>query len=196
MVVAIDDPRIEAALAGSCVRTVLTRKDHVSGTERVAELIQKPDYACYNRILNVQGDQLYLPKEAAVGALYQLERGLTIGTAAAPLLPVHELDRNRVKVSVDEGGRARLFSRQMPVNSLRVFLHLGVYSYTRDALLNWVSLSPCQAEFDEGLEQLRPFQHGIPIGVSILDEPAEPGIDTPQDLSNAQHPSALTRTNA
>ena len=77
-----------------------------------------------------------------------------------------------------------------------VHLHLGVYAYTREALLNWVSLPPTPAEFDHGLEQLRPILHGIPIGVAVLHEVVEHGIDTTRDLENAQNSLATTRTNA
>jgi 3-deoxy-manno-octulosonate cytidylyltransferase (CMP-KDO synthetase) len=152
--------------------------------------------------LNVQGDQLSLPRQAAVGALKQLEMGFSIGTAAARLEERHEIDRNRVKVAVDQGGCALSFSREMPENLTEskrmpgVFLHLGVYAYTRGVLLDWVDLPPTEAEFEEGLEQLRPFLNGLPIGVALLDEAVEPGIDTFEDLAHVQKSNHLTRTTA
>jgi len=202
VVVATDDDRIEEAASGTGVRIVRTRSDHKSGTERVAEVVQSREFAGFDRVLNIQADQPLLPETAAVGALNQLDRGFPLGTTAAPLLPAHELDRNRVKVTVDAGGRATLFSRHIPPETqqigseMGVFLHLGVYSYTRESLLEWVSLPPTEPEFQDGLEQLRPLHHGMPIGVSILNEPTDSGIDTPQDLANAQHSLVTTRTNA
>lgn len=202
VIVATDDPAIEQAVTDRGMRVVRTRSDHQSGTMRVAEVAEHPEFSMYDRILNIQGDQLFLPEEAAVGALQQLDLGHRLGTAAAPLLQSHEPDRNRVKVAVDEGCVAISFSRQMPPQSdqcdgaSRVLLHLGVYSYTREALREWMNLAPCTAEFDQGLEQLRPFLSGIRFGVAVLNEPAEPGIDTTEDLNNARKSLALTRTNA
>jgi CMP-2-keto-3-deoxyoctulosonic acid synthetase len=71
---------------------------------------------------------------------------------------------------------------------------LGVYAYTRAGLLEWVTLPPTRAEVEEGLEQLRPFLNGIPIGVAVMDEFVEAGIDTPTDLASAQQSLAPTRT--
>ena len=201
VVVATDDPRIADAVTEAGFQAVKTSTDHESGTERVAEVVAKPEFSNFDRVLNIQGDQLFLPNQAVVGALGQLERGFALGTVGATLLPHQQTNRNRVKVAVDGKGTARAFSREMPVRTddfgtLGVFLHLGVYAYTREALLEWVSLPPTQAEFDEGLEQLRPFLSGTPIGVALLDEVVEPGIDTPDDLASAQQSSAPTRTNA
>ncbi len=198
VVVATDDERVESAVAPTEIETVRTSSQHKSGTERAAEVVGLPEFSQFDPILNIQGDQLFLPKNAAVGALDELERGFALGTSAAPLQPNQETDRNRVKVAVDNSRKAALFSREMPSESGQAgtFLHLGVYSYTREALLEWVSLPPTEAEFDQGLEQLRPFLHGISIGVAVLGEPAEAGIDTRQDIDRAHQLMALTRTNA
>jgi 3-deoxy-manno-octulosonate cytidylyltransferase (CMP-KDO synthetase) len=202
VVVATDDPRIDETVSHSNVRAVRTNTKHKSGTERVAEVVQLTEFSNFETSLNIQGDQLFLPKSAATGALQMLREGFRLGTAAAPLLAAHEKDPNRVKVVVAEDGKALLFSRNMPVlndneaHTRRVLLHLGVYSYTRDALLEWVSLHATDAEFEQGLEQLRPFHHGIPLGVSDINERAEPGIDVPEDLINAKKILAPTRTSA
>jgi 3-deoxy-manno-octulosonate cytidylyltransferase (CMP-KDO synthetase) len=202
VLVATDDSRIEAAVAQAGIRSVRTSAKHNSGTERVAEVVSRPEFSQFERILNIQGDQLFLPKQAAVGALAQLEGGVSVGTAAALLLKQHESDRNRVKVAVDDAGLARSFSREYPgrfeppVGTKGVYLHLGVYAYTRAGLLEWVTLPPTRAEVEEGLEQLRPFLNGIPIGVAVLDEFVEAGIDTPTDLTSAQQSLAPTRTSA
>lgn len=199
LVLATDDVRIRDAVADLGVQTVVTLQKHRSGTERVAEVARRPEYAGFDQVLNVQGDQPFLPVEAAVGAVKQLETGFPVGTAAAPLQHGQESDRNRVKVALDHEGRALAFSRAMPAlpgtdELLGVFLHLGLYAYTRTALFDWVSQPANPAEFDEGLEQLRPFQRGTPIGVSLLDEPVEPGVDTLEDLERAQNSKTSTRT--
>jgi 3-deoxy-manno-octulosonate cytidylyltransferase (CMP-KDO synthetase) len=202
IVVATDDSRVEKIAAESGFRVVSTSARHRSGTERIAEVVTQPQFSDADPILNVQGDQLFLPEQAAFGALNQVERGFPIGTAAARLLSYHEANRNRVKVAVDSAGNARSFSREMPArrensdDTLGIFLHLGVYAYTRAALLEWVSLPPTAAELYEGLEQLRPFLHGTAIGVAVLEEPVEAAIDTPEDLAQAQHSFAPTRTDA
>ena len=200
VVVATDDIRVEKAVSEIGVRAVSTSADHRSGTERVAEVALKPEFSDAALFLNVQGDQPFLPKEAALGALSQIEGGFPIGTAAAPLQTDQESNRDRVKVGVDHDGNARFFSREMPNSDVSgglygVFLHVGIYAYTRAALLNWVSLPATEAEFTEGLEQLRPFLQGTPIGVALLHQPVEPGVDTLQDLENALFSTALTRTN-
>ena len=201
VVLATDDPRVENAVSDLGVQPVRTSANHRSGTERVAEVASRPEFADFDQILNVQGDQPFLPMAAAVGALHQIESGLTIGTTAAPLQAQQESNRNRVKVAVDHKGRALLFSRDLPKLAetgelFGVFLHLGIYAYTRTALFNWVSQPATTAERDEGLEQLRPFLRGTPIGVALLHEPVEPGVDTLEDLERAQTSISPTRTNA
>ena len=200
VVLATDDVRVEKAITGLGVQSVVTSQKHRSGTERVAEVTERPEFAEFERIVNIQGDQPYLPREAAVGALEQIAAGFPIGTAAVPLQAQQGSNRNRVKVAVNREGRALSFSRDMPTapkddNTPDVFLHLGIYAYTREALINWVSLPPTAAESDENLEQLRPLLQGTPIGVALLDEPVESGVDTLDDLKHAQLSTALARTN-
>jgi 3-deoxy-manno-octulosonate cytidylyltransferase (CMP-KDO synthetase) len=195
VVVATDDPRVERIVLGTGARAKITETSLQSGTERVAAIADHPEYSAAEFILNVQGDQLFLPKDAAIGALAMLDSGFPIGTAAAPLLPHHEENRDRVKVEVGEDGTAKSFSREGPSQS-GAYLHLGVYAYTREALVEWVSLPRCAAESHESLEQLRPFLHGTPIGVARLENPVEPGIDSPEDLARARQSLAPTRTNA
>jgi 3-deoxy-manno-octulosonate cytidylyltransferase (CMP-KDO synthetase) len=201
VVVATDDESVEKAVSGLGVQSITTSRTHRSGTERVAEVALQPEFAEFEQILNVQGDQPFLPENAAIGALKQLESGFPIGTAAAPLQDHQESNRNRVKVGVDREGRALSFSRGMPKPAesdglIGVFLHLGLYAYTRAALLDWIALPNTAVEVDEGLEQLRPFLHGTPIGVALLNNSVEPGVDTLEDLERALKSIASTRTNA
>ena len=116
--------------------------------------------------------------------------GDAVGTAAAPLAPEQASDPNRVKVTVTTAGRAIEFSRApLPAGdgaSCEYLQHVGVYAYTRAALLDWVRRTPVPEEAVERLEQLRPLRHGMVIGVAILDHEAPPGIDTAEDLRNAE----------
>jgi 3-deoxy-manno-octulosonate cytidylyltransferase (CMP-KDO synthetase) len=121
-----------------------------------------------------------------------LEGGDPLGTAAGSLEPALVNDPSRVKVVVDTRGRAVYFSRApIPFDrdgtgNVVYHQHVGVYAYTREALEAWVQLPPVPEEHWERLEQLRPLLHGIPMGVTLFDEPAAPGIDTPADLKWAE----------
>jgi 3-deoxy-manno-octulosonate cytidylyltransferase (CMP-KDO synthetase) len=188
LVVATDAREIAAVVQDAGFEAVMTSPDHATGTERVAEVIAKPAFSQFDRILNVQGDEPFVAAAAVRGALACLERGDPLGTAAGSLDPALAQDPSRVKVVVDAHGRALYFSRApIPFDrdasgAVVYHQHVGVYAYTRDALERWVELSPVPEEQWERLEQLRPLLHGIPIGVTLFDGPAAPGIDTPADL--------------
>jgi 3-deoxy-manno-octulosonate cytidylyltransferase (CMP-KDO synthetase) len=188
LVVATDAREIAAVVQDAGFEAVMTSPDHATGTERVAEVIAKPAFSQFDRILNVQGDEPFVAAAAIRGALACLERGDALGTAAGSLDPALAQDPSRVKVVVDAHGRALYFSRApIPFDrdasgAVVYHQHVGVYAYTRAALERWVELSPVPEEQWERLEQLRPLLHGIPIGVTLFDGPAAPGIDTPADL--------------
>ncbi len=191
IVVAADDPRVLEAVAPLGVDGVLTGPEIGSGTERVAAVARLPEYADADVILNVQGDEPFVSGVAAVGAVQRVLAGDAIATAAGPLSAAAALDPNRVKVVVDETGRALRFSRALPASGawacrVEVLHHVGVYAYTRRGLLRWVGLPPAPEEVAEALEQLRPLAHGIAVGVARTHEAAPPGIDTPDDLITAE----------
>lgn len=194
IVVASDDARVLAAvepLRSRGVEPVPTGAAHASGTERVAEVIRMLRYRGAAIVLNVQGDEPFVTAEMLRGAIARVAGGDPIGTAAAPLTSDALGDPHQVKVVVDGDGRALRFSRTYPGSAgwgcdVTVLRHLGVYAYTRDALLRWVSLPPVGREREEGLEQLRPLAYGIPIGVARVAAPAAPGIDTEADLQRAE----------
>jgi 3-deoxy-manno-octulosonate cytidylyltransferase (CMP-KDO synthetase) len=191
VVVAADHPRVLEAVAPLGVDGVVTDPNIASGTERVAAVLGLPEYADAELILNVQGDEPFVPQAAAAGAVQRVAEGDAIATAAAPLTPEAALDPNRVKVVVDEAGRALRFARALPASgawscAVEVLHHIGVYAYSRRGLLGWVGLPPAPAELAEGLEQLRPLAHGIPVGVARIREAPPPGIDTPDDLIAAE----------
>jgi 3-deoxy-manno-octulosonate cytidylyltransferase (CMP-KDO synthetase) len=194
LVVATDSPMIAQVVERSQVRAVLTDPGHPSGTDRVAEVAARAEYRGYDIVLNVQGDEPFLAREALAGALDRVERGDDVGTASAPLAAELAGDASLVKVVTDAAGRALYFSRAAipyrrdprdPGDGL-YRQHLGIYVYTRDALARWVAAPPSTAELAERLEQLRALHLGLTIGVAALTEPALPGIDTGDDLRRAE----------
>jgi 3-deoxy-manno-octulosonate cytidylyltransferase (CMP-KDO synthetase) len=202
LVVATDSPMVAQVVERSGVRALLTGRGHLTGTDRVAELAARAEFAAFDTIVNVQGDEPFLAREALAGAIDRVARGDDVGTAAAPLDPALAEDPARVKVVTDARGRALYFSRaaiphrrEAGESSPTVYWqHLGLYAYGRDALRRWTSLEPSPAELTERLEQLRALHHGLRIGVALLAEPVEPGVDTPDDLRRAEaHWHALQR---
>jgi len=190
IVVASDDAAVLDAVRDLPVETCLTADDHRSGTERVAEIVRRPEYAWADIVVNVQGDEPFFPRAAAVGAAAQVRAGCPIGTAAAPMTPDARTDVNQVKVVVDASDRALSFSRAMPAavpDGAAVLRHIGIYAYTPGALQAWVTASAVPEEETARLEQLRPMRMGFAVGVARLDEPAPPSVDTPDDLETAAH---------
>lgn len=190
VIVASDDQRVLDAVADTGAVGVLTGADHRSGTERVAEAAAHHDVRGADIVLNLQGDEPFMPADAALGAVARVCEGDDIGTAAQLLTPEAWRDPHRVKVELDGRGRAMRFYRTSaaPACSWRAptFQHIGVYAYRPAALARWVALPPIAAERDEGLEQLRPLEHGMRIGVAVLPEGAPHGIDTEDDLRLAE----------
>jgi 3-deoxy-manno-octulosonate cytidylyltransferase (CMP-KDO synthetase) len=194
LVVATDSPRVAEVAELSGVRAVLTHSLHQTGTDRVAEAASRPEFAAFDTVVNIQGDEPFLTREALAGALARVEQGDEVGTAAAPLDAELAGDPSRVKVVTDARGRALYFSRSVipyrrepddPSDRL-YWQHLGIYAFTRPALARWVTLPPCAAEQAERLEQLRALHHGMTIGVARLEQAALPGVDTADDLRRAE----------
>jgi 3-deoxy-manno-octulosonate cytidylyltransferase (CMP-KDO synthetase) len=194
LVLATDSPVIVSALTDWKVETVLTSALHESGTDRVAEVSARPEFAGYDVVVNLQGDEPFLPVDAVSGAIARVLGGDAIGTAAAPLDPALRDDPARVKVVCDAAGRALYFSRAAiphvrdaaDLPATRWWQHLGVYAYRRDVLARITVLPPGALERSERLEQLRALAAGFSIGVALLDAPAPAGIDTPDDLAAAE----------
>jgi len=185
-----------ARAAGAAV--ALTRADHHSGTDRVAEVAAMPEYARFDVIMNVQGDEPFVGRDAIAGAASLVESGaFPLGTAACRADAAILENPDVVKVVTDRNGRALYFSRA-PIPFLRdagsgeavaardaqVLRHVGVYAYSPDALRRWVALPPHPLELAERLEQLRPLADGVAMGVAIA-EPSPPGIDSEEDLAIA-----------
>ncbi len=195
-VVATDDERVAAIVRTAGAECVITSDQHVSGTDRVAEVASMPQFSDFETIVNVQGDEPFIGEIAVQGAAAMVSSGrFPLGTSASPAGWDIASNPNVVKVVIGDDGRALYFSRagipflreagSVESSKLRMLQHIGVYSYSRDALKQWVSLPPHPLENAERLEQLRPLAAGIPIGVAIAEEPPASGIDTEDDLSRA-----------
>ena len=111
LVVATDSEKVARVAEGSGIRAVLTSASHATGTDRVAEVAERAEFAGFDTIVNIQGDEPFLSREALAGALSRVEQGDEIGTAAAPLDRALASDPSRVKVVTDARGRALYFSR-------------------------------------------------------------------------------------
>jgi 3-deoxy-manno-octulosonate cytidylyltransferase (CMP-KDO synthetase) len=159
------------------------------------------DYAAYDIVLNVQGDEPFVSREALAGAVAVVaDAQAPIGTAAVAADPSVLSRPDVVKVVRNDRGHALYFSRA-PIPFLRepadagvrdplIRQHVGVYAYRRDALQSWVAWAPHPLELVERLEQLRPLAHGMAIGVADIPS-AEGGIDTEDDLARANARWAL-----
>jgi 3-deoxy-manno-octulosonate cytidylyltransferase (CMP-KDO synthetase) len=180
-----------ARLAGADV--VMTSSDCASGTARVAAVAESPGFESFEAFVNVQGDEPFVSAGFIRAAADVVRSGrFTLGTVAATASE-EILDRpSVVKVVTAMDGRALYFSRapipylrdasDAPLRHQLTLQHIGVYSYTREALAQWMALPPHPLEDIERLEQLRPLANGMTIGVAVIGEPAECGIDTEEDL--------------
>jgi 3-deoxy-manno-octulosonate cytidylyltransferase (CMP-KDO synthetase) len=194
IVVATDAPAVAAVAAAAGARVEMTAPELASGTDRVAAVAGRAGFEGFEVVVNVQGDEPFLPLEAFAGAVARVRGGDAIGTAAVPLRRQEADDPARVKVVTDLAGRALYFSRSVipywreagpPVQGT-YWQHLGIYAFGRATIARWQTLPQTGLEIAERLEQLRALEHGISIGVARLDQPAPPGIDTPEDLRRAE----------
>jgi len=199
-VVATDSDEIASVVRAAGGEAVLTRDDHPSGTDRVAEVVARPAFARFDRVVNIQGDEPFASADVvrAAAELVTSSR-FPLGTVACPAPADALAQPDIVKVVTADDGRALYFSRaaiphlrdggDAADRALRdglVHRHIGIYAYTRDALARWVALPPHPLERVERLEQLRPLAHGLPIGVAVVAAAPPPGIDTEADLARAE----------
>ena len=175
---------------------VLTRRDHATGTDRLAEVVHQLGLPPDAIVVNVQGDEPFVSREAIRGAVSQVTSGrFPLGTAAARAGESILDEPSVVKVVAADDGRAMYFSRaaipflrdaaEAHLRSARVWQHIGVYAYARAALAHWVSLPPHPLERIERLEQLRPLAAGLAMGVALVTEAPAVGVDTDEDLRRA-----------
>lgn len=199
VVVATDDERILEAVEAFGGSAVMTSPDHLSGTDRVAEVAASDDAAV---IVNIQGDEPFVNGRV----LEQVVRPL-LDPASPPMSTLCKRiesravleDPNVVKVVRDLCGRALYFSRS-PVpypgrgRPMVPREHIGIYAYRREFLIEFSRLPPTQLEAVEGLEQLRALEHGHRIVVVETEDHVGVSVDTPDDLERARGILAATST--
>ena len=187
--VATDDERIYKAVEGAGHRAVMTKVDHPSGTDRIAEAVAALGLAGGEIVVNVQGDEPLIDAGLIRDVAAALERGgeASMSTACHPIHDQASLaNPNVVKVVLDAKGFALYFSRagipyprQVGATAYR---HIGIYAYRVSFLQKYSSLPVSPLEQSEALEQLRALWHGFRIAVAVSAAEVPPGVDTPQDL--------------
>jgi 3-deoxy-manno-octulosonate cytidylyltransferase (CMP-KDO synthetase) len=180
IIVATDDERIRQAVERFGGTAVMTRNDHSSGTDRLAEAAN--DLSPDTLIVNVQGDEPMIEPAVIDRAIGAARLGdADIVTLMTPLDSTKADDPNRVKVVVDRNGHALYFSRSRIPSRGTSFLHIGLYAYRVRFLKLFTKLDPTPLEQAERLEQLRALEHGFRIRVVEVESESW-GIDTPEDL--------------
>lgn len=207
VIVATDDARIVAALADSGVDVVLTRSDHASGTDRLAEVAQLRGWDDAAIVVNLQGDEPLAPASGIRAVAAALAASSSpMATLATEIRSVDELfDPNCVKLVRRADGNALYFSRapmpwardafardrdQLP-GSISFLRHIGIYAYRAGFLQQLAALPRTPLEQAESLEQLRALEHGHAIAVALTPEIFPPGVDTAEDLARVD---ALVRS--
>jgi len=205
VVVATDDPRIEAVLRELGAPVVMTRADHPSGTDRLQEVAAHFGWAADDIVVNVQGDEPLIPPAVInqVAENLMLASAASIATLAEPIHHAEQLfNPNIVKLVRDASDHALYFSRapmpwardafaqnceQLPPEALSLYLrHLGIYAYRVGFLHDYVSWPPALIEQVEALEQLRALYQGVKIHVGVAAVELPPGVDTQADLDRVR----------
>lgn len=202
VVVATDDERIAEALATQDVDVCMTRSDHASGSDRLAECVAYYGWSPDTIVVNLQGDEPFAPAAGIREVARALaEDSAPMATLATPIADAHELfDPNVVKLVGSARGRALYFSRAplpwardafaanreaLPAG-VPFLRHIGIYAYRAGFLAQYARLVRTPLEQTESLEQLRVLEHGHAIAVRLTPEPFPPGIDTEADLARAE----------
>jgi len=182
VIIAIDSKETEEALRSYKPNMQITDPKHLSGTDRVAEVINEMDV---DIILNIQGDEPMLDP----GIVNQLidsfdDECVEMATVASTVIDNSDyLNPNSVKVMIDENGFASAFRRETKDSEIGGYYHhVGIYGYRKEALLQFTMLDQTENEAKSNLEQLRALDNGIPIKVVLTDYPYQ-GIDTEEDLN-------------
>jgi 3-deoxy-manno-octulosonate cytidylyltransferase (CMP-KDO synthetase) len=199
--VACDDASILDACRQHGITAYLTRADHQSGTDRIAEVAAMLGLPGDAVIVNVQGDEPLIEPALITATAAQIRNGVQMATAAHPIATAEEaFNPNVVKVVLDKLGRALYFSRAtIPWNrdafavsqtvlppDYRVFRHIGLYAYTNAFLQKYSTLEVAPLEKSEVLEQLRVLWNGYSIAVHVTPDVPLAGVDTQEDLLRVQ----------
>ncbi len=199
VVVATDDQRIFQAVTDLGIKAVMTRADHQSGTERIAEVARLCGWSGDDIIVNLQGDEPLIPPESIreVAATLATQKLAGIATLAAKIINSEEIfNPNAVKVVLNQAGYALYFSRapipwergvfdqkdKAPSGAVPYLRHIGLYAYRVDFLNRYCSWPASALESVEALEQLRILWQGEAILVKVIDNTPEAGVDTQEDL--------------
>ena len=191
--VVTDDDRIEKAIQEVGGKVIRSKKEHNSGSDRLAEASRDLDV---DIIVNVQGDEPFTDKENLQKVIDIFVKDLTKSIAVASLMeritdPDDIANPNNVKVVVNKFGEALYFSRNIipfprdPNTKVSYYKHIGIYAYRKEALQQFTELPPSLLEETEKLEQLRYLENGFKIRLALTDIPTI-GIDTPEDLERAR----------
>lgn len=195
LVVAADSLEVQQLCESLGAPVVMTDPTLPSGTARVAQVVERPEFREFSWIVNIQGDEPLVEEAHLTEAVRLVEDGgWDVGTCATPVRTLEALkDPNTVKVARAANGRALYFSRariphkregspdEEELGSAPFLRHVGLYAYAREALSRWVALPPSTLGQLERLEQLRALEAGMRIGVAVVDR-AAPGVDTPADI--------------
>jgi 3-deoxy-D-manno-octulosonate cytidylyltransferase len=191
--VVTDDDRIEKVIREVGGKVIRSKKEHNSGSDRLAEVSRDLDV---DIIVNVQGDEPFTDKENLQKVIDIFAKDLTKSIAVASLMeritdPDDIANPNNVKVVVNKFGEALYFSRNIipfprdPNTKVSYYKHIGIYAYRKEALQQFTELPPSLLEETEKLEQLRYLENGFKIRLALTDIPTI-GIDTPEDLERAR----------
>jgi 3-deoxy-manno-octulosonate cytidylyltransferase (CMP-KDO synthetase) len=200
--VATDDQEIVRAVEQAGFEAVVTRADHPTGTDRIAEVVERFGLGADDMVVNIQGDEPLIEPGLvrAVASLLADTPEAAVATACHPIRRAEEFfDPNAVKVVLDSAGLARYFSRapipwardafaaskQLPPE-LPCHRHIGVYAYRAAFLRLFPRLAVSPLERFEALEQLRALWHGYAIAVAVRQDAPVPGVDTPEDLARVR----------
>ncbi|WP_303783832.1 3-deoxy-manno-octulosonate cytidylyltransferase [Azovibrio restrictus] len=197
VLVATDHAEIAAAVRAHGLSVVMTREDHPSGTDRLAEVVRQRGWGGDELVVNVQGDEpLIEPGVIRHTAACLAGSGAAIATVAHPIVDATDFfNPNVVKVVCRADGDALYFSRapipyardafacsrEVLPDALPACRHVGLYAYRAAFLLAYAGLAPSPLEQFESLEQLRALWHGYRIRVALIDAAPAPGVDTPED---------------
>jgi 3-deoxy-manno-octulosonate cytidylyltransferase (CMP-KDO synthetase) len=201
IIVATDHADIAAACAEHGVEACMTREDHQSGSDRIAEVAQKIGLAPDAVVVNLQGDEPLIDPSLLAACAARISPDVPVATCAHPITDAADaFNPNVVKVVLDKGGRALYFSRatipwhrdgfaltreSMP-DGYAPLRHIGLYAYRNAFLQAYPQLAVSPLEQVEALEQLRVLWHGYPIAVHVTESAPQAGVDTPEDLARVQ----------
>ena len=201
IIVATDHPDILAACAAHGVEACMTRADHPSGTDRIAEVARLLGLAPDEVVVNLQGDEPLIDPALLAACVARIRDGVPMATCAHPITDVADVfNPNVVKVVLDKAGRALYFSRATIPWHRDAFAasrdavpagyaplrHIGLYAYSNRFLQAYPALESAPLETIEALEQLRVLWHGYPIAVHLTDSAPPGGVDTPEDLERVR----------